>query len=246
MAASMAESSQSQQASDSSLQIQAGGNVTITLGVSYAELDQKISEARREIAQEVLSKAQEMLRLVGVQPEPVPIKTLVPLLQYASLEDDQELQERWARLLASAANPRNSVTVLPAFPDILRQLDAKDAVFLDGIYERFCSLCAVSSPSVGWVGTVDLGTYQDLREIWDGLASDTMMGGDAHSEALVPLENILRLNLITRRPVRRRDDVAAATSAKDFEFSAIDHYSLTALGFVFLNACKMPERGKDQ
>jgi hypothetical protein len=124
--------SQSQKAGESALQIQAHGNVTITYGVSYAELDLKIAEARREIAQEVLSKAQEMLREAGAEPRPVvPLKTVVPLLQYASLEEDEDLQERWAALLANAVG---SSDVHPFFPQALSQLGPIEARLLDFMY----------------------------------------------------------------------------------------------------------------
>jgi hypothetical protein len=237
--------SQSQKAGEGALQIQAQGNVTITYGVSYAELDMRIAEARREIAQEVLSKAQEILKDAGIQPGPVPLKTVVPLLQHASLEEDPALREKWAALLASAATGG----VPPSFPDVLRHLPSSDARFLDAIFERFCQLCAVT-PTASWTGTVDLGTYADLKAIWNRLGfsrhyravSSTagVMLDTGETDALVSLENLCRLQLIIRRSVQRKPEVEVATSQADYVFSPADHYALTAFGFQFVTACKGP------
>jgi hypothetical protein len=111
--------SQSQKAGEGSTLIQAGGNVSI--GLSYADVKGIIAGERERIVERVWNRAQEMLEDAGLQPGPVPLKTLVPLLQYASLEDDKSLQERWANLLANAAADVKRVRsffprVLPACP----------------------------------------------------------------------------------------------------------------------------------
>src|SRR5947209_131372 len=55
---------------------------------------------RAERQVEVLKRMYRMLDDSGVPPNWVPDKTLVPLLTNASLEDDPDMQERWAALLA--------------------------------------------------------------------------------------------------------------------------------------------------
>lgn len=131
----MAENSQSQKAGEGSTLIQAGGNVQITAGLSYADAKGMIAEERERIVHQVWDRVQEMVRQAGVHPGPMPLKTIVPLLQYCSLEEDQDLQERWAALLANSAHPEQAAHVQPSFPDILRQLSSLDAKFLDAIYD---------------------------------------------------------------------------------------------------------------
>jgi len=62
----------------------------------------------------------------------VPPKTSVPLLENASLEDDDDLQILWARLLASAMD-NNEPEVDAAFPEVLKSLNPKDVGILNGL-----------------------------------------------------------------------------------------------------------------
>src|SRR5688500_11879093 len=51
----------------------------------------------------VAARAEQLLNAKGLQAHEVPLRTLLPLLESAANEDDPELQEKWAALLASAA-----------------------------------------------------------------------------------------------------------------------------------------------
>src|SRR5581483_8633125 len=65
----------------------------------------------------------------GKAPQPVPGRLLLPILEKGSLEEDGDLQQRWAALLAnSAAQPEN---VLPAFVSILAELSPVEAALLE-------------------------------------------------------------------------------------------------------------------
>lgn len=55
--------------------------------------------------------------------------------QLASLEVDDDLQDRWAMLLANAAAGPERITILPGYIDILRQLTPTHAKVLDMLYE---------------------------------------------------------------------------------------------------------------
>ena len=59
----------------------------------------------------------------------VPLKTILPILEYASVEEDEDLHDRWANLLANSAI--DSDRVRPIFPDALRQLGPTEARLLD-------------------------------------------------------------------------------------------------------------------
>ena len=54
-----------------------------------------------------------------------------------SLEDDDDMQARWAALLANAANPDQEVTVHPTFPGILKELGSAEARLLDAVVNAF-------------------------------------------------------------------------------------------------------------
>lgn len=86
----------------------------------------------------MLAEAERFLEELGVDPSHVPAKVLFPLLDFASLEDedDEAMLSRWAGLLANAAAGTDiGAAVLPSFPRILAELSPEEAVILDVLYE---------------------------------------------------------------------------------------------------------------
>jgi hypothetical protein len=70
----------------------------------------------------LLQKVERLANAAGFTPQPVPPKILFPLLEGASLEDDEKLHDTWAALLANAASPDHPEKVRPRFIAILRQM----------------------------------------------------------------------------------------------------------------------------
>jgi hypothetical protein len=84
---------------------------------------------------------QEVKRLVedsGKQIKPIATRLFFPVLEAASIEDDDEMQTRWAALLANEAT--NVGSVHPCYIDVLKQLSPDDARLLD----KVCDWCEQS------------------------------------------------------------------------------------------------------
>lgn len=64
----------------------------------------------------------------------VPLKLFIPIMQGASLEEDDDLQDRWAALLANAADASFSGEVRRSYVTLLEQITALDARILDLLY----------------------------------------------------------------------------------------------------------------
>ncbi len=80
----------------------------------------------------IVEKAQKEMEIRGIQPKEVPLKTLLPILEGASLEsEDENLQDKWANLLTSAASGNSS---RPSYPKILSELVQSEAQILDYLY----------------------------------------------------------------------------------------------------------------
>jgi hypothetical protein len=209
--------------SSESTPIQAGGNVQITIGVSYEELDRRINAARGALAQQVLTKAQEMLREAGIQAGPVSMKTVVPLLQYASLEEDEYLRGKWAALLANAAVP--GCKVRASFAEVLRQLISQAVLFLDALFtvtvERMAGV--LSNPPQDQRGNpeMNLGMQHELLEVFRKTVQITN-ADDVGSEFSMVLDNLRRSNIIDG-PVLGRSQI-----------------SFTAFGREFASSCRPP------
>ena len=87
----------------------------------------------------ILVKAQEKLKQSGISPGKVPSKLLVPLLENGSLEDEESMVDKWANLLANAANPNYPSTVEASFIEILKQLSPNEVLILDKYYDNYSS-----------------------------------------------------------------------------------------------------------
>src|SRR5580658_3981492 len=55
-----------------------------------------------------VEKAEKMAKDAGFTPQAVPPKILFPLLEGASFEENEDLHDMWAALLANAASPENA------------------------------------------------------------------------------------------------------------------------------------------
>lgn len=84
----------------------------------------------------LIRRAEDYLRQAGLTSptRPLPLKLAIPLLQGATLEDDDSLQDRWAQLLVNAANADSGLTVDRSFVNILEQLSPIEGQILDTIY----------------------------------------------------------------------------------------------------------------
>jgi hypothetical protein len=81
-----------------------------------------------------LQEVRKRLAISGIQPQPVPLKILYPILEGCSLEEDNsDLTPKWVGLLASAAAGN---TIHASYPKILAELTPTEAKMLDALYER--------------------------------------------------------------------------------------------------------------
>jgi hypothetical protein len=78
-------------------------------------------------------KTERMLTDAGIDPHAVPPRLFLPMIENASMQDDEDLHTRWAALLANAAASPDSVH--PSFIEVLRQLTPRDAKLLDELYD---------------------------------------------------------------------------------------------------------------
>lgn len=110
----------------------------------------------------LLQKAEAMASKAGFTPQTVSLKLLFPLLEGASLEENEDLHTMWAALMANASHPSSISLVLPSFTEVLRVLTADEARLLDAAYKlartRLSSDTTDPSP--------DMGVPSDARSGW--------------------------------------------------------------------------------
>ncbi|HEY0019575.1 MAG TPA: hypothetical protein VGC13_24950 [Longimicrobium sp.] len=186
------------------------------------------------------ARAAEMVRQSGGNPKEVPVGTLLPLLEKASLEDDPKLFEMWAALLANTAL---GTVERPKLAYILEQLTPLDAHVLSLLPKQTLpphSFRPVQSqqtrpmhPHVspglsGFAGPTPGELAEQINEkLGLSLSSEVVR---ASCDALVALG--LTQRNVSRTIITVREDV----------FPVLDGHTVTDLGLQLRIAC-MPPNG---
>lgn len=84
----------------------------------------------------IVLKAKRFLEEKGIEPAKVLPKTLVSILENGSLEENEDMQSKWAALLANAADPNRRYSVKPSFAEILKQLSPIEVSLLDRMFDE--------------------------------------------------------------------------------------------------------------
>ena len=178
-----------------------------------------------ERAQQLGAKATALLAQVGREPQPVEPKLLLPLVQAASLETDEALAEKWAALLANAADPAQRVAVQPGFAEVLRQLASLDA--------RVLSVLA----DIKLEPQIHLPNLIPVFVIQDAFKPATKQDLD------LSISNLTRLGLTLtagQQPIIESTALVTAPPGLSTVGPGIDHVRLTPFGRAFLQACTAP------
>lgn len=164
----------------------------------------------------------------GLTVKPVSPRLLFPICENACLEDDEDLYIRWIALLANAATDRD-VEVLPCFPDILKQLTAEEAQFLDSAYDE----STIHSEKRRTEILANNPTVKMNAELAGSLG---ISGRILNSVNPVMIDNLERLRLATRNRVPLSvDDTVQHT------FPPANHLYVSELGKAFVRAYREPE-----
>lgn len=82
----------------------------------------------------ILSKAEEFVRERNRPIKEIPLKVLVPLLDNASLEEEENIQLKWARLTANILTLENDALFEKTCISILGRLSAIEAIVFESTY----------------------------------------------------------------------------------------------------------------
>lgn len=99
-------------------------------------VEDKLKYARWENQMKLMTKATKYLHEINLD-EPtriIPLKLAVPLLQAASIEDDDYLQDLWAKLLTNFASANSGISLQRVYIDILEHINPLEARILEKIY----------------------------------------------------------------------------------------------------------------
>lgn len=160
----------------------------------------------------------------GIKPQSVKLSLLFDVMERATLEEDDELQDLWANLLANAANPSGQVRVRTMFPELLRYITKEEAIYLNEMFE-------INEIATGYTGREFLPQVDDEMEV--------SLPPKRLDE--VSYDNLKRLGLIVENdetvPV-----VPLGAGVNQFRFLSIERYNISSLGVAFVTACRVPPK----
>lgn len=109
-----------------------GGTLEQGIGI----FEDKLRYMRWERQARLMKRSIDFMKEIGLEnpSRAIPLKFAVPLFQAASLEDDDELQDLWAKLLVNGANAASGVDFKRVYIEILEQISPIEAQILDKIY----------------------------------------------------------------------------------------------------------------
>jgi hypothetical protein len=208
----------------------------------------------------LLQKVKRMLDGAGISPRAIPLKVLLPAIDYASVEGEEDLHTDWAGLLASAADPASRVQVTPLYTETLRVLSTSEAKLLDALADRADHLATpLALPGTG-VGPLaasesDLGKFSELFRTYRSLGLSRTRPGTHpvaaapqqeiddyaadHVDLRIAIDNLWRLGLLS---VTGKLSIPPEPHDRGREVASEDHYHLTVFGFQFINACRGPAK----
>ncbi len=166
----------------------------------------------------ILLKAEKFLKDKEISPRKVPIKMLVPLINNGSLEENEDMQLKWASLLANAANPNYQYDIHSSYVEILKELSPLEAKLLDKMFDE-----------------INKKPPQEREELFfDKQKICTFMHIDP-DRFNVLVDNLFRLSLL-QPPASHK---GVRIGKYPIVMRTYEVVQLTALGYDFVRACRM-------
>lgn len=173
-----------------------------------------------------LERAIDSIKLLqerGIPPKAIDPSLLFPILDAASLTDDEDLKASWAAMLANAADPESASTVLPSFPAILCQLTPLDVAILDVVRAASANRELVGGDSV---------TVVERKHIQQEFGID-------RTRYLIVYDNLMRLGLLWQHAGSQSMTPAESPSGT-VNIVPYHWMILSELGMAFTKACRYP------
>lgn len=185
----------------------------------------------------LLNKAKKICEKNGISPKTISLKLLCPLLDNASLEEDEVLQDKWAILLSNLVDSEQNIEN-QVFPYILSQISITEFLFLEETYsikkernrklaDKFNSFCEEKISSIKTLKS-EIKHIRKNRE--QAMNRDTSRYDMEIAKLKVEIRALRNSELMNRINVMKEINAPEPVSEnkiKDFELS-----NLTRLGLV--------------
>jgi hypothetical protein len=205
-------------------------------------LEESVRDFRRARRMRFLRQTKRVLSNTNIKPAKVSLKLLIPIIENASNEEEDGLQDIWANLLANAADPLRENRVYPAFPAILKEMTARDVKFLDGLFSTALEL---GKGARGMFNVEDVKFHPKMLGavyLRAGLPRHQKPGDPAaRRQRIDDLRADARDMRLSMDTFERQGVVVRTYGLTDDKSEVGTLRSFTALGACFVRACRAPK-----
>lgn len=222
------------------------------LASPFEEMRRRRSERLAKIA----ANAAEQMRTVSAEPIQIPDYLAMPLLERATLVDDEDLQQMWASLLANASHPERAADITQAFPGMLAGISPRDAKFLQLFFDAAVRDIFVKIHPIQ--ATVIVNHSRRSEEQLVNVVGNSPFRWEGNEDKAATLQHLVSLGILQRDHEIPLEDLpklakylfeqAGVRPNRAFDISGNlvphpqDFYSLTIPGAKFVMACRPLER----
>lgn len=163
----------------------------------------------------IVKKVKEKIEQSGLPKKQIPLKVLIPILEHSSLEEDSDLQDKWANMLANAISGNKEIS--PNYVAILSELSSVEVGLLDKLHDEASKI-------------IDYDKRKDLQFGRENICK--ILGIEVASADLI-IENLIRLGLC-------QSPAGSGISVGDYKFAlrTTAIFEMTSLGYEFVSSCK--------
>lgn len=196
-----------------------GGSLQQAVGI----FEDKLKYTRWERQQRLFKRAQDFIDNEGANiTRLLPIKHAIPLLAAASLEEDDYLQDVWARLLVNFTMDISSIEATRTYIDILERLSSLEVQIINAVY-----INDYDSMHHNGIATRELPYKAIVVSNNPGEETRTVLKIEPSEDIKLALANLDRLSIVS---VRR-------SMGGGQLFGSLNP---TLLGKAFFEACTLP------
>jgi len=150
----------------------------------------------------IILKAKSFLKSKGIEtPKKIPIKDLTTLLEYASFEEEEKMQENWANLLANSLNPKNTFNATHIFSQVLNQISFEEIQILKYMLSRSFILSSDNRP------------YFEKKDLIGQSVAP-------YELTLLLFDNLLRLRIIEEKLPKIKKEYSPSNFINDMTFDS--------------------------
>lgn len=191
----------------------------------------KLRVMRWERQVRLIDRVEEINRSRKVLGKEVPVapKLAIPLIESASLEENDTLQDLWARLLSSAQDERMSEIVRTAFIDIIKQLEVIDVETLNSLYGGYKN--ALSSGQLSPDSSPSGVAFSKMAIIRQLKITERQYENS--------IDNLMRVRCVRSEvKIMHQMNIGGQSATIDMGYESL---CITSLGISFVQACVRDE-----